>query len=139
MITAANVDRRWISTTLWSVTIYFWVCGLSAIFYPISWLAIAGLPTTLTDELALVFSVAGTFMLALGTAGIMAAINPHKQTALIFTLIAANLIDFLVTLRAIVAGQLPILRGGLFLAVALTWTVLLGLVLFAHEDRKRLL
>ncbi len=139
MITTANINRRWISTILWSVTVYFWVCGLSAIFYPISWLVIAGLPTTLTSELALVFSVAGTFMVTLGVAGIMAAINPHKQTALILTLMAANLIDFLVTLRAIVLEQLPMVRGALFLAVAMTWAVLLALVLFTSEERRRIL
>jgi hypothetical protein len=138
MITTANINRRWISTILWSVTIYFWVCGLSAIFYPISWLVIAGLPTTLTNELALVFSVAGTFMLTLGAAGIMAAINPHKQTGLILTLMTANLIDFFVTLRAIVLGQLPMVQGALFLAVAMTWAVLLGLVLVSSEGRSRL-
>lgn len=139
MITTANTERRWISTILWSVTIYFWVCGLSAIFYPISWLVVAGLPTTLTSELALVFSVAGTFMVTLGAAGIMAAINPHKQPALILTLMTGNIIDFLVTLRAIVVGQLPMVQGALFLAVAMTWAVLLALVLFASEHRNRVL
>lgn len=138
MIITANTDGRWISTILWSVTIYFWICGISAIFYPVSWLVVAGLPTILTNELALVFSVAGTFMLTLGVAGIMAAINPHKQTALVLTLMAANLIDFLVTLRAIVLEQLPMVRGALFLAVAMTWAVLLALVLFASEERRRI-
>jgi hypothetical protein len=137
MISNSNIDRRWVSTILWSVTAYFWLCGLSAIFYPVSWLVIAGLPTTLTNELALAFAVAGTFMLTMGTAGIMAALNPHKQLGLIVTLMAGNLIDFLVTLRAVVLGQLPMLRGALFLAVAMTWAVLLGLVLFAAESRRR--
>lgn len=137
MITTTNIDRRWVSTILWSVTIYFWVSGLSAIFYPISWLIVAGLPTALTNELSLAFAVAGTFMLTLGVAGIMAAINPHKQTALILTLMTANLIDFVVTLRAVVLGQLPMVRGALFLAVAMTWAVLLALALFASEGRRR--
>jgi hypothetical protein len=138
MITTTNIDRRWISTILWSVTIYFWVCGLSAIFYPISWLVIAGLPTVMTNELSLVFSLAGTFMLSLGVAGIVAAINPHKQTGLILTLMVANLVDFLVTLRAIVLGQLPMVQGALFLAVAMTWVVLIALILFASESRGRI-
>jgi hypothetical protein len=92
----------------------------------------------MTNELALAFSVAGTFMLTLGIAGIIAAINPHRQTALILTLMAANLIDFLVTLRAVVLEQLPMVRGALFLAVAMTWAVLLALVLFANEGRRRI-
>jgi hypothetical protein len=138
MIITATINRRWISTILWSVTIYFWVCGLSAIFYPISWLVIAGLPTVMTNELSLVFSLAGTFMLSLGVAGIVAAINPHKQTGLIVTLMVANLVDFLVTLRAIVLGQLPMVQGALFLAVAMTWVVLIALVLFASESRGRI-
>jgi hypothetical protein len=136
MITASSVDGRWVSTILWSVTFYFWVCGLSAIFYPVSWLAIAGLPTVVTNELALAFAVAGTFMLAMGAAGILAVINPHKQVGLIATLMTANLIDFLVTLRAVVLGQLPMLRGAIFLAVAMAWAVLLALVLFGSENRK---
>lgn len=137
MISAANVDRRWISTILWSVTVYFWACGLSAIFYPVSWLAVAGLPTVMTNELALAFAVAGTFMLSMGMAGVIAAINPHKQLGLIVVLMTANLIDFLVTLRAVVLGQLPMLRGALFLAVAMAWAVLLALVLFNSNDRHK--
>jgi hypothetical protein len=37
-----------------------------------------------------------------------------------------NLLDFCVTLRAVVAHQLPILNGGLFLVIAITWAALLG-------------
>jgi hypothetical protein len=92
----------------------------------------------MTNELSLVFSLAGTFMLSLGVAGIVAAINPHKQTGLIVTLMVANLVDFLVTLRAIVLGQLPMVQGALFLAVAMTWVVLIALVLFASESRGRI-
>jgi hypothetical protein len=136
MTTTTTNERSWGSKILWAAALYFVVCGLSAILYPISWLFVAGLPLTLTNELRLAFSVAGTFMVSLGIAGVIAAINPPKQTGLIATLMISNFIDFLVTLRAVTLEQLPLVRGALFLAVALTWTLLLALVLFAPSKLR---
>jgi len=75
-------------------------------------------------------------MVSLGIAGAIAAINPHKQTGLIATLMISNFIDFVVTLRAVTLEQLPLLRGSLFLAIALTWTLLLALVLFTPSKLR---
>jgi hypothetical protein len=117
---------------VWAAAAYLCICGFSAIMLPQSWLAIAGLTGELTTETALAFAVAGTFMLALGCGGILAALNPQGQLGLIMTMTIANAIDFMVTLRAVITGQLPTLRGILFLAIALAWTILLILVIFTR-------
>jgi hypothetical protein len=81
----------------------------------------------MTSELQLAFGALGAYLLALACGAGIAAIHPLKHPGIILTLMLGNFFDFCVTLKAVVAQQLPILNGGLFLAVAMAWTVLLGI------------
>jgi hypothetical protein len=122
-----DTQQKFVRTVLWASAAYFAMCGLSAIFYPVSWLLVSSLPTTaLSPELQTVFGTLGGFLLALAFGAGIAALHPGKHPGVIFTLVLGNVFDFCVTLKAVVAHQLPILNGGLFLAVAMTWAVLLG-------------
>jgi hypothetical protein len=82
------------------------------------------------SELQITFSTLGGYLLALAFGAGLAATHPLKNPGVIFTLLVGNILDFCVTLKAVVAQQLPILNGGLFLAIAMTWAVLLGVAYF---------
>ena len=126
-----DTQEKFVTTVLWASVTYFALCGLSAIFYPTSWLFVAGLPTTsMPSELQITFGTLGGYLLALAFGAGLAAIHPIKHPGVIFTLLVGNILDFCVTLKAVVAQQLPILNGGLFLAIAMTWAVLLGVAYF---------
>jgi hypothetical protein len=122
-----DTQQKFVRMVLWSSVVYFAACGLSAIVYPVSWLVVSGLPTAaLSSELQVAFGTLGAYLLALGFGAGLAAIHPLKHSGVIFILMIGNALDFCVTLKAVVAQQLPVLNGGLFLAVAMTWTALLG-------------
>lgn len=122
-----DTQQKFVRVVLWSSAVYFASCGLSAIFYPVSWLLVAGLPTAaLSSELQVAFGTLGAFLLSLAFGAGLAAIHPLRHPGVIFILLVGNALDFSVTLKAVVAQQLPILNGGLFLAVAMTWAVLLS-------------
>lgn len=113
------------ATILWLLAIYFLACGASAIFYPSLWLLSAGLPTAMTPELELVFGVAGVYLLALAYGAWRAAKSPCTEQGVISVLLAANIIDCIVTLRAVISGSLPTLNGVLFVVVTIVWIVAL--------------
>ena len=127
-------QQRFTRNILWSATAYFASCGLSAIFYPISWLFVSGLPLTISNELSLVFATLGAYLLALAFGAGVSALAPAKHPGLILTLVIGNVFDFCVTLKAVVAQQLPILNGGLFIAITVAWAVMLGV---AYVNVKR--
>ena len=132
-----ETQQRFTRTVLWAAVAYFGACGVSAITYPVSWLFVSGLPTTaLSPELQLAFGALGAYLLALSFGAGIAAFHPVKHPGLIFTLMLGNLFDFCVTLKAVVAQQLPILNGGLFLAIAMAWTVLIGIT-YLYVTRSR--
>lgn len=123
-----DTQQRFTKTVLWSAVIYFAACGLSAILYPASWLIASGLPlTALTSELVVAFGALGAYLLALAFGAGLAALHPLKHPGIIFVLMLGNFLDFCVTLKAVAAQQLPILNGGLFLVIAMTWSVLTGI------------
>lgn len=107
---------------------------MSAIGYPASWLFVAGLTTPLSRELQLVFATLGAYLLALGIGAGISAIAPTKHPGIIMTLIIGNILDFGVTLKAIVAQQLGILNGAMFLVITIAWAVLLSM---AYINVKR--
>jgi len=122
-----DTQQRFVRTVLWASVVYFSACGLSAILYPLSWLFVSGLPSTvLSSELQVAFGALGAYLLALGVGAGIAAVHPLKHPGVIVTLMVGNMLDFCVTLKAVVAQQLPIMNGGLFLAIAMAWTVLLS-------------
>ena len=121
-------------TILWSAAAYFTACGLSAILFPASWLFLSGLPTTLSNELHLTFGVIGAYLLALAFGATMAALSPYRNAGIIATLAVGNVLDFAVTLRAVVAQQLPILNGGVFIALTIGWAWALS---FAYLRARR--
>jgi hypothetical protein len=106
---------------------YFLICGLSAIFLPVSWLWISGLPTQVTNELQLTFGVIGAYMLALAVGSLLCWLNLRGNSGLLLTLAAANALDFLVTLKAVVNHSLPLWNGVAFMVVAIVWATLLTL------------
>jgi hypothetical protein len=114
-------------TILLSVAAYFAACGLSAIFMPVSWLWVSGLPTEISNELGLTFGVVGAYLLALACGSLIAAANPAGNGGLILTLMIANVFDFLVTLRAVMNHQLPKWHGIGFLIVTVILSTLLTL------------
>lgn len=79
----------------------------------------------MTPELELVFGVAGVYLLALAYGSWRAARSPSTEGGIIAVLLAANIIDCLVTLRAVVNGALPTVNGLLFVAVTIVWIVAL--------------
>lgn len=129
-----DTQQRFTRNVLWAAAAYFGACGASAIFYPASWLFVSGLPTAVSTELGLAFGVVGAYLLALAFGAGISALAPRKHAGLILTLVVGNVLDFCVTLKAVVAQQLPILNGGLFIAVTIAWAVLLG-VAYVHVKR----
>ena len=121
-------QQKFVRTVLRASAAYFAACGLSAIFYPVSWLLVSGLPTSaLSSELQVAFGALGAYLLALALGAVVASLSPLNNPGVILILMVGNFLDFCVTLKAVVALQLPTLNGGLFLAIAMTWTVLLGI------------
>jgi hypothetical protein len=113
--------------------VYFAVCGISAIWLPVSWLWVSGLPTTVSNELALTFGVIGAYMLALAVGAYIASRDPVRHHSMTAMLATANLFDFFVTLRAVLQGWLPALNGTAFLVIAVLWCTLLFLVCRVRE------
>jgi hypothetical protein len=123
-----DTQQRFTKIVLWASVVYFAACGTSAITYPVSWLVVSGLPrTALTPELEVAFGALGAYLLALAVGAGLAAINPLRHPGLILILMFGNFFDFCVTLKAVVARQLPILNGGFFLVLAMTLSVLIGI------------
>jgi hypothetical protein len=110
---------------LWSLCGYFFLCGSSALFYPESWLILSGLPSIVSREMGLVFGTLGGFLLALCYGAGRAALSPSSNVGVLAVLLVANLLDFLVTLKAMMAQTLPFLPGALFLIVTIVWVTLL--------------
>lgn len=129
-----DTQQRFTRNVLWATAAYFTACGASAVFYPASWLFFSGLPTAVSTELGLAFGVVGAYLLALAFGAALSALAPQKHAGLILTLVVGNVLDFCVTLKAVVAQQLPILNGGLFIAVTIAWAVLLS-VAYVHVKR----
>jgi hypothetical protein len=114
-------------TILFSIAAYFAICGLTAIFMPVSWLWVSGLPTEVSNELDVTFGVAGAYLLALACGAFIAGANPPSNGGLILTLMIANIFDFVVTLGAVMNRQLPQLNGIAFLVVTVILVTLLTL------------
>ncbi len=132
-----DTQQKFVRTVLCASVVYFAACGVSAILYPVSWLYVSGLPSTaLSSELQVAFSALGAYLTALAFGAGIAALHPLKHPGVIFVLLVGNILDFCVTLKAVVAQQLPIMNGGLFLAIAMTWAVLLG-VSYLYVKRAR--
>jgi len=132
-----DLEKTWCDRSgkaLWAAAAYLCICGLSAIAIPQSWLAVAGLSGEMTNEARLAFGVAGTFMLALGCGGVLAAVNPRAHVGLIVTMALANVIDFILTLISTCTGRIPFSRGLLFLAIALAWSFALILLSFRYSQ-----
>lgn len=132
-----DTQQKFVRTVLWASMVYFAACGLSAILYPVSWLLVSGLPSAaLSSELQVAFGALGAYLLALALGAAVSAVHPLKHPGVIVILCVGNVLDFCVTLKAVVAHQLPIMNGGLFLAIAMTWAVLLG-VSYLYVKRAR--
>ena len=115
------------TTVLWTTVLYYAACGISAIFYPKSWLWVSGLPLEVSNELGLAFGVAGVYLLTMAFAATISAVSPHQHRGLILTLAVGNILDFAVTLKAVVAHSLPFLNGALFIVVTVAFALLLSM------------
>jgi hypothetical protein len=129
-----DTRQPFIQKVLWAAAAYFAACGGTAIAYPTIWLFVSGLPTTLSTELGLAFGVAGVYLLAFAFGSLVAALRPTNHTGVILTLVVGNVLDFFVTLKAVIARQLPILNGSAFIAVTVIWATLLAV---AYVRAKR--
>jgi hypothetical protein len=107
--------------------IYLAICALSAIYAPVSWLWAAGLTTVVSQELSLVFSVMGAYLLALSIGALIASRKPSAHGGVICLLIISQVLDFIVTVRAVYNGSLPRLPGTIFLVATVVWSTLLSL------------
>jgi hypothetical protein len=105
---------------------YFFLCGVSAIFYPASWLFLSGLPIEISPTLAMVFSVLGGYLVAVGFGAAIAAGDPERNRGIVLMLTVANLLDLCVTLKGILLQELPLAPGMMFLAVTIFLSLLLG-------------
>jgi hypothetical protein len=114
-------------TILLSTSAYLAVCGLSAVFMPVSWLWVSGLPTEVSNELGLTFGVIGAYLLALACGSVIAAAAPDRNPGLILTLVIAHVFDFFATLRAVINHHLPKWNGIGFLVVTVVISTLLTL------------
>jgi hypothetical protein len=103
------------------------VCALSALCAPVSWLWAAGLGTAVSQELALVFSVLGAYLLSLALGAFIASRNPSAHRGVICLLLSSQVFDFLVTVHAVYNGSLPRLPGTIFLVATVVWSTLLAL------------
>ena len=119
------MNREKARAILRACALYFVVCGVSASWFPASWLWASGLPTPVTTELSLTFGVIGAFMVALGLGAALASRDPVKHYGLIATLAIANLLDFMTTVRTVAQGDLPTINGILFILVAALWSAIL--------------
>jgi hypothetical protein len=119
---------------LLGTALYFFTCGISAIWLPVSWLWCAGLSTEVSNELHLTFGVIGAYMLALGCGSLIARSSPSSNTGLILTLVIANLFDFAVTLRAVLNKSLPLWHGIAFLIATVVLVTLLTLAWQASKE-----
>lgn len=106
---------------------YLLLCGLSAIVFPVSWLWVARLTTSLSPELELVFSVLGAYLLALSVGAWQASRAPRDHRGTIVVLLASQIFDFLCTSQAVYAGLLGIVPGILFITTTVVWSVILFL------------
>ncbi len=107
--------------------VYLALCAVSAFFAPISWLWAAGLGTTVSQEIGLLLGVLGAYLGALALGAFLAARNPSTHTGVIYVLLASQVFDFLVTLRAVYGGALPRVPGTIFLVATVIWSTLLAL------------
>lgn len=79
----------------------------------------------MTPELELVFGVAGVYLLALAYGAWRAARSPSTEHGTVAVLLVANILDCIVTLRAVINGSLPSLNGALFVGVTVVWIIAL--------------
>ena len=114
------------TSVLWITAAYYAICGASALLYPKAWLVVSGLPSEVTRELGLAFGVAGVYLLAMAFGATLAALNHQAHRGLILTLAVANVLDFAVTLKAVVAQSLPMLNGAVFIVVTVAFALLLA-------------
>ena len=113
-------------------SLYFALCGISATFFPVSWLWFSGLDTTISNELKLTFGVIGAYLTALAFGAYLASRDPVRNWAVTALLLAGNILDFLVTMRSVIDGLLPAINGCLFLGVTVVWSTLIALALRAR-------
>jgi hypothetical protein len=114
-------------TVMIAFAAYLFVCSISAIFFPVSWLWTAGLNTLISPELGLVFSVLGSYLLSLSIGAWIASRSPAKHRGIIAVLLASQICDFFATLLAVYSGSLPRLPGTGFLVLTVIWSTVLGL------------
>lgn len=118
------------SSVLMAFTFYLGVCGVSALFFPVSWLWVAGLSTTVSPESALVFGVLGAYLLSLAVGAWLAARNVRAHRGIVWVLLISQILDFLTTVSAVFDGALPRLQGTGFLVVTVVWGTLLGRIAY---------
>jgi len=114
--------------------LYLLICGASAVFFPTSWLWVAGLSTSLSPELTLVFGVLGAYLLSLSIGAWIASRDIANSRGLLVMLLSSQILDFFSTLKAVFDGALPRVSGTLFLVTTVVWSTLLAVALRISRD-----
>lgn len=123
-------------SALIAFAVYLVVCGVSAICFPVTWLWSAGLSTSVSPELRLVFGVLGAYLLALAAGSWIASRHPSEHQGIILVLLVSQVLDFLLTLKAVFDGVLPRFPGTAFLVGTVVWSTLLSIAWRQTRRRK---
>jgi len=104
------------------LTVYYLLCGLSAIFLPSAWTIVTGVNL---EGCPLALELIGVLFLSLGVGAFIAARAPERNIGIAYVLLSANLLDLILVVKAIVLGQLPQLQGAVLFGIDAFWCFLL--------------
>ena len=102
--------------------IYYFVCGLSGLFWPTSWYIVAGLSPELPG---LLIRIVGAVLLALGIGFYRAHRHPAERPVVTRIGIWANFLDLVAVVIGMIQLELPFGSGVGFVVVDIFWLVLL--------------
>ena len=111
-------------------SVYFAICGITAIFFPQSWYWAAGVGG---EEWNLPLAIVGGMMMGLSVAGFGAVQHLDKAAPVVYGLIAANVCDAAIVISYTSTHALPLINGLILALVDLIWAICLARVLRREE------
>ena len=124
----AASSPRWIQWILNGLTVYYLICGTTALFYPQTWDIVAGLNSTSPP---LLMAVIGTLMIGQSAGALLVAFGPQKHWGVLVVLIVSTFLDLLIVISAIGAKELPLLNALGFIFIDLVCLILFTAILVA--------
>lgn len=110
-------------------SLYFSICGISAILWPESWYYTAGLIIENDNSTTLVLAVCGGMMVGLAVGGFSSIYFKRDTFSITIALLAANIADLLIVFYMTYNQYLPKVNGVIFGVVDAIWCLLLTLYL----------